>query len=162
MSFTQSFFHIVRELTLALGVAILLPLIAYYGTILVHPQPQYTFERSAAYYAEPKSSEDEAVRKAEEERERTALAIYKDALTEFNRIYFFVCLAIAFAALIIGMFLPMVALGSGFILGGFITLITGYISYWGALNTFIKLGSLLAALLCIMVISYRRFATKEE
>jgi len=158
----SSFFHVVRELVLALGVAVLIPLIAYYGTIIFHPQPEYTFERGAILWSEATTQEEKALKEAEQAKENAALAEYKSEKLQFNKTYFFVCLAIAFIAIITGMFLPMVALGSGFILGGFITLITGYISYWGALHTIIKLGSLVAALVFIMLISYRRFTTKAE
>ena len=70
--------------------------------------------------------------------------------------YFYTSVAVGIGSLIIGSFLvPVASLAMGFILGGAITLISGYTMYWSDLNDFMKFSSLLLALIILIFASLR-------
>lgn len=212
-TFTKSFFQICRELVLAFGVALLIPFITYYTTIIVHPEPTYPSYKQAYYdeesetnittplaeqfkeikrkrkklLAEEKSildsginknklaaiqaelttlnSQSEALlaqNKLETTKEEEARKVYDAAYSSYRRSYFFIAVTIGLLAIVIGMFISLISLGVGFILGGFISLVLGYVTYWGALHNVIKLLSLLGALALILIISFYRFGKQKE
>jgi hypothetical protein len=145
-SWAQALFNFMREFVLAIGVAILIPMIAHYSTAVIRPAPEYV----------PEYTFDEAGNRQANPPEKVAL--YKSEQMAYQKVYFYIATLIGLLALVIGMFLPLVSLGVGFIIGGLSCLTVGYIQYWGQLHNILKLASLIAALLLILVISYRFIA----
>lgn len=133
---SKSFFHLVRELVLGFGIAILIPLIAHYVAVIIHPAPPYALHRQ-----EPEQYEAER--------------------TEYEKIYFYTTTIIGFVALVIGVFINIASLGVGFVLGGLACLTTGFVTYWGQLHNVLKLISLIAALVLILILTYRFIRRKE-
>lgn len=132
----KSFFHLVRELVLGFGLAVLIPLIAHYIVQVVHPQPPY------------------ALINIDKEKYTTERAAYEN-------IYFYITAAIGLACLAIGALIPVASLGIGFIIGGIACLTAGYVTFWGQLQNMLKLGSLLAGFIIILALGYRFFRQRE-
>lgn len=192
-SFTQTFFQVCRELVLGLGIAILIPFITHYTTLIIHPEPVYK-DQGRTYYdrdtdltlddslAEqfrkikeqrqraqtPSAALDEAYdallaqNKALEAKKEEARKLYEVERNDYNRSYFFVALILGLIAIVAGVFIPLISLGVGFVLGGFISLIIGYVTYWGALHNIVKLVSLVGALALILAISFYKFGKQSE
>lgn len=78
----------------------------------------------------------------------------------FQRRLFFVATPIGLAAIIIGSFLAVQAVGAGLIFGGIFTLIDGYCWYWSELQDWMRFLSLLAAFVVLVVIGYVKFDKK--
>ncbi len=130
-----------RNLSISFAIMILLPTIAYVGTRvavkeLAHPSRSTSF-----------NSEAPDLNTYETDR-----AAYQENQNSFKKTYFYTSGIIGLLALILGVFIiPISFLSMGFIMGGAFCLIGSYFIYWNILNNIIKLISLIAALILLII-----------
>jgi hypothetical protein len=70
---------------------------------------------------------------------------------------FWVAYPIGLAALVLGIVFPVQAVGSGLMFGGLASLTMGCYSYWDKMDGWLRFGSLLLALLILLVLGTWRF-----
>jgi len=144
------FMENIRNIAIGIGIMILLPLITQVGARLIMKEPAYPH---TSHYAQAEMTQEERqqnVLKHEQEMEQ-----YQLALKEFEKYYFYITTVVGIIALIAGTFIQIPFLGMGFILGGVLCIVFGYLSYWQELNHWIKFASLLMALLLLILASFR-------
>ncbi len=118
----------IRNISIGIGIMILLPLMTHVGTRLIIKDP-------------PRSSYNSPVYKLEQKK--------------FAKYYFYVTTVVGIAAIAAGIVSPLPFLGMGFILGGVFCITAGYFRYWDELNDLIKFISLLIALVLLVVSSFK-------
>ncbi len=65
------------------------------------------------------------------------------------------------AAVIVGAFLAVPAIGTGLMFSGIFSVSDGYFNYWSELSAQLKFFSLLAAFIVLLVVGYRKLEKKE-
>ena len=145
---------IVRQLAIGFGVAIVFPLLVYYGVSTFSPPPKWPdYYRPSV--APPNASREELA--AGEQKLNAAT----DAFAEANRVFSFRLLCVAaplgYLAMIFGAMRPSAGLHDGLIFGGIITVTTGYGFHWSYVEDWLRFLSLLVAMAVLVLISYWRF-----
>ena len=117
-----------RQIAIGFGIAVIFPLLVYYGVATFYPPPN-----RADYFAElvspgPSASAEE--RKEYSDRQRKAASDYNAAAKTFSRVLVLVATPLGVAAILIGAFLSIHAIGTGLILGGIASVAFGYYGYW--------------------------------
>ncbi len=144
---------------IGMGIALLTPMLIKYGVNLISPppDPQEYFIHEPPPPA-PMSQEESERRRLLSEQQQEA---YNAHQLEHQKVFFYVALPIGIVLVIAGSILTTPAVGTGLAFGGVFTLIAGYWSYWYHLSDGIKFGSLLIALICLILTAYRRFSKIE-
>jgi len=152
-------FEAMRTTSLAIGIGILIPLTVYYGVQLIKPSPTFPsiavkmpehLERSAT---EEERQEHEAKMKTYQEAKEKTMHEYHNTLRDYETFYFYVAFCTGIILFILGsLLIPVDFLGGGTILGGILTLVTGYTLVWGHLSNLIKFLSLLGGLLLLFIL----------
>jgi hypothetical protein len=62
------------------------------------------------------------------------------------------------AAILIGAYLPLYAIGTGLIFGGIFSVGAGYLGYWSYLDDWVRFVSLLAGFVILLFVGYHRIA----
>ena len=73
---------------------------------------------------------------------------------------FWLAVPVGIAFIVVGLFNKLGVLDSGFIIGGSFSIVNGYLNNWGKLSDAAHFGSLLAAILLIVGITYVRSKKK--
>ena len=63
--------------------------------------------------------------------------------------------------LVVGAFLSVPAIGTGLMFGGIFSVTDGYFNYWSELSAQLKFFSLLAAVIVLLIVGYRKLEKKE-
>ncbi len=134
-----------RQFAIGVGVAVLLPLVVWYGARLLHPPPD-----SKAY------SRSLSEAKSTQEREHLDQE-YEDAQRSYYRDMFWVAYPVGLLALVGGTLLPVKAVGTGFMFGGLFTLAEGCFSYWDRMGDWLRFGSAALALVALVGLGYWKF-----
>ena len=79
----------------------------------------------------------------------------------FEKHLFAVAVPLGLITVIIGAFLSAPAIGAGLMFGGIFSVCDGYFNYWSELSAQLKFSSLLAALIVLLVVGYRKLEKKE-
>jgi len=143
-----------RQIAIGFGIAVIFPLLVYYGVATFYPPPN-----RADYFAElvspgPSASAEE--RKEYSDRQRKAASDYSAAAKTFSRVLVLVATPLGVAAIFIGAFLSIHAIGTGLILGGIASVAFGYYGYWQYLDNWVRFVSLLAGFAILLFVGYRR------
>jgi hypothetical protein len=141
------------------GIAVLLPILVGFGVNLVEPYPQIErnvivtvrIARTTPEGWKAWDEENEADKRREQERRQTI----DDATRPFYRLLIFVAAPIGIAAILVGSYLKIAAVGTGLIFGGALTILYGYGSYWEHLDTSVRVVSVLAGLSILIFLAYR-------
>jgi hypothetical protein len=149
-----------RQIAIGFGIAIIFPLLVYYGVSTFHHAPKMQdFYRTTCTFP-PGATADE--RKECTEKQRIERETYDNAAKEFARVLVLVSTPLGVAAIFIGAYLPIHAIGTGLILGGIFTVGWGYWGYWQHLEDWIRFVSLLAGFAVLLFVGYRLFATSRS
>ncbi|HML06771.1 MAG TPA: hypothetical protein VK430_01410 [Xanthobacteraceae bacterium] len=151
-----------RQIAIGFGIAVIFPLLVYYGVATIYPPP----ERPgviAAVLMPPNPTPEERQEYREKERERQQKQkeqeeAYKAAAKDFARHLIVIAAPLGYAAILIGAFLPLYAIGTGLILGGISTVGHGYFAYWQYLDDRVRFVSLLVGFLVLLFVGYYRIA----
>jgi hypothetical protein len=148
-----------RHIAIGFGIAVIFPLLVYYGVSTYHPAPKRLdfFETAEVppYTGTPQE------RKEYEDKRRKAQQAFNTAAKEFSRVLVIVATPLGVAAILIGAYLPIHGIGIGLILGGIGTVGYGYWSYWEHLEDWARFVSLLAGFAILLFVGYRRLAVRR-
>jgi uncharacterized membrane protein YphA (DoxX/SURF4 family) len=136
-----------RQIAIGFGIAVIFPLLVYYGVSTIHPSP----ERPAYVSANSLPPNPEAQRQNQERQEK-----FNADAKEFARVLVVVSTPLGVAAILIGAYLAFQAIGTGLIFGGILTVAWGYWSYWSYLDNWIRFVSLLAGFAVLIFVGVRR------
>jgi hypothetical protein len=141
-----------RQIAIGFGIAIIFPLLVFYGVSTFHPAPKtQDFYRTSC---PPGASAEE--RKQCTEKHRLEREAYQAAAKEFGRRLVFVATPLGVAAIFIGAYIALYAIGTGLIFGGIFALGFGYWSYWQYLDDTMRFLSLLAGFAILLFVGYYR------
>ncbi|MFH2138373.1 MAG: hypothetical protein ABII88_07665 [Candidatus Omnitrophota bacterium] len=138
-----------KKIILGFGIAILLPMLVYYGLSSFVHRPfwkDYQIEDYSERY-------DDAtpLQKAALEKERKELNNkWKEDNEVFERYFFYAAIPIGIVVTIGGIIVKIQAVGAGLMVGGIVTLLWGCSTRWAELPAWIRFVSLLVVFLCLV------------
>jgi hypothetical protein len=138
-------FHFARNMILALGISVLVPMITYQTVILIQPRPEQI---------QNDSSEDN-MQKSEEK------ALYNQAYAAYAKTYFCTATVASIVSIIIALVVSPPSINFGFTTASLICLTLGYWTYWNQLAALYRLIALFVALGFIVGLSGLFFRRKE-
>lgn len=176
-----------RHAAVALGLAIVLPLLAFYGLRTVTPEPDHT-----AYFADvgpmpsrladhevcghpqadpeacitpaERTARKAAFEKADAERDAAlaqATARYEAAKAAFAERLFLTATPLGLLAIVAAGLIRSATVGTGLILGGLGSITLGYFGYWDHMPDAWRFVSLLAALAVLLWLGWRKLLPPE-
>jgi hypothetical protein len=122
-----------RQIAIGFGIAVIFPLLVYYGVSSFHPAP-----RMADFVGNT--------------------AAFNAAAKEFSRILIYVATPLGIAAILIGSYTRLNSIGTGLIFGGIVAVALGYANHWASLDDWVRFVSLLAGFAVLLFVGYRQFA----
>ena len=144
-----------RQIAIGFGIAIIFPLLVYYGVSTFYAAPKATeYLRPMPPLAKEATTEERKARFEEQQKQRAA---YNAAAKDFGRVLIAIATPLGVAAVIIGAFMPIHAIGTGLILGGILSVGVGYWTYWQHLEDWMRFLSLLAGFAILIFVGYRRY-----
>ncbi|MFZ0527448.1 MAG: hypothetical protein WA776_12790 [Xanthobacteraceae bacterium] len=152
-----------RQIAIGFGIAVIFPLLVYYGVASIYPPPEMQYVASAIIVPGPNATPEERQKYQDEQRQwqkeqHERSETYKAAAKDFARHLIIVAAPLGVAAILIGAYLPLYAIGTGLIFGGIFAAGSGYWSYWGYLENWVRFASLLAGFLILLFVGYYRVA----
>ncbi len=147
---------------IAMGIAILLPLLVVYGVNTFSPPPKWEDYHPKEQFSAPveKETPEETARRNAEYQEQSKKM--EDARRVHQMRLFFTAVPVGLIAIIAGTFVRIPALAPGLVFGGVFTLVEGYLFNWQELGDPIKFVSLLVALVVLGITAYRRLSVQGE
>ncbi|MHC4122568.1 MAG: hypothetical protein ACYSSI_03265 [Planctomycetota bacterium] len=150
-----------KKIVLGFGIAMLLPMMVYYGVSTFSPKPEYRDYQIENYREKHDRASTEE--KAELEEQKSQLNKQRrEHEKRFQRHLFFVAAPLGIIAVIAGSIIAVQAIGTGFMLGGIITLSEGYVCYWPHLEDWMRFTSLVIGFIVLVFIGYRKLTGKEK
>jgi uncharacterized membrane protein YphA (DoxX/SURF4 family) len=148
-----------RQIAIGFGVAIIFPLLIYYGVRTFQAPPVWNtiVTVSARPLADVQTNPEE--RQAIQEKRREQEQTFNAAAKDFARILVLVSTPLGIAGILAGAYLANVAIGTGLILGGILTIAHGYWGYWNYADDWLRFVSLLVALVVLVFVGYRRYGS---
>jgi hypothetical protein len=144
---------------IAMGIAILLPMLINYGVSIFSPPPKLELFPPPRVLGPGATPEEIAQRDKE-------VGEHHKKMIEHSRRYqkhlFYVAVPVGIAAIIVGAFVSIPAIGPGLVFGGVFTLIQGYWFYWAELEAWIKFLSILIALAALLFTAYSRLTPNKK
>jgi len=144
---------------IAMGMALLIPMLITYGVNLLHPPPDHEDYQSVGLPGPGPVSEEEAARR--EELSKKDRDNFNAARMEYEQLFFYVALPVGLALVVGGVFVGVSSISNGMVFGGVFTLIMGYYSNWNQLSDGIKFVSLLIALALFVFAAYRTYSRSQ-
>lgn len=135
-----------RQFAIGFGIAIVFPLLVYYGVRTFHSPPKWDTE----VYSSPMTAEDR-------QRQRERRDAYTARSKEFARVLIIVATPLGIAAILLGTFVSMPAVGTGLILGGILTVAHGYWGYWNYADDWLRFVSLILGFAVLLFVAYWRW-----
>ncbi len=168
----------IRDTGMGLGIAIILPLMVFWGVRVFVETPQWPND----YYdisldkelenarnnleKNPESAElKEAVRIVEEkvvQSHKVSGEKYSKERAVGDTYNFYANIAVGLIALIVGGLIPVLSLSLGLIMGGIFCVIGAYAWVWSTINPALRFFSLLAALLILIAMGYIMARRKRD
>jgi len=142
---------------IAMGIAILLPMLVNYGVNIFSPPPKWEDYQPMRVPVMPGQATPEGLA----QRQKEFMERNKEMMEHSKRHQkhlFYVALPAGLAAIIGGSFVSVPAIGPGLVFGGVFTLIEGYWLYWSELEDWVKFISIVVALVALIFTAYRRLA----
>jgi hypothetical protein len=148
-----------RQIAVGFGIALIFPLLVYYGVATFHPTPKRQDIVTATLVQAPTAnSTPEQQKELDEQRQKRheQQLAYEAAAKDFARVLVTVSTPLGVAAILIGAYLALHSIGTGLIFGGIFTVAWGYWGYWQYLDDWIRFVSLLAGFAILIFVGYRR------
>jgi len=146
-----------KKFALGFGIAIILPMLVHYGVSTFSPAPKwqdrYDYSSSQGY---GNATPEQKAKIDNERKEKEKTWRKKEKI--FQQHLFLVAVPMGIAAIIVGAFASIQAIGTGLMFGGIFTLVDGYFCYWSELQDWMRFLSLLAAFVVLIFIGYRKLA----
>jgi hypothetical protein len=158
-SSSESVRELVKQIAVWLGIVVLLPMSVWYGTSAFSPPPDWK------HYSKTTSRLDEKIHDAKSEAEKDKLRQERDRIDaerdEAERVFyadmFWVAYPTGLLAILLGTFFPVQAVGAGLMFGGLASLTAGCYAYWDRMGDWLRFGSLVLALLVLLILGTWRF-----
>ncbi len=145
-----------RQIAIGFGLAIIFPLLIFYGVSMFSPPPKAQDYALVVPFNANATAEE---RQANTEKQKAAQRALNDAKSQFASRLFFVSAPLGFIAILIGGLTAVSAVGTGLIFGGIFAVTNGYWNYWEYIADWERFLSLLIAAGILMLIAYRRVPT---
>lgn len=142
-----------HHLLVAYLIAVFYPLLVYEGVRAYHPFERPQFHGLVAVAVEPGTPEEQA--RAGQKKIQEVLAAAKQAERVFYRALILVATPLGVAAMILGSYLKLPAIGTGMVIGGFVSVTNAYWGYWGQLDDRARHVSILLGIGLLVFIWYR-------
>ena len=150
-----------KKFALGFGIAVLFPLTVHYAVKTFSPAPIWEDYQIPHYYERhQKASQEEQTNLEEQQDEMNKKRRQHEK--HFQKRLFFVTTPLGITAIILGSLIAVQAVGSGLMFGGIFCLIDGYVNYWSELPDSMRFVSLLAALVVLLVIGFKKFNERTE
>ena len=146
-----------RQIAIGFGIAFIFPLLIHYGVATFYPPPKFqTYVTVTARFLAPNATPAER-QEVEEQRKKRQQQVdaYNAAAKDFARVLVLVATPLGVAAILIGSFVALHAIGTGLIFGGIFTVAWGYWGYWGHLDDWLRFVSLLAGFAILLFVGFR-------
>jgi len=137
---------IFKQFAVGIGIAVLLPLFVYYGASLLSPPAHWSEFYSTNYYQKKENAKTPEQKKQVEHEENQRRDKLNAQDLKHQRMVFYVAYPVGIAAIIVGAFLSITAVGAGLMFGGIFTLTTGCSLYWDKMTDALHFGALVLAL----------------
>jgi ABC-type multidrug transport system fused ATPase/permease subunit len=151
---------LIKRLIIWFGIAALLPLLSWAGATMIHPRTRLkemmSQEERVALDTNDTNTDVEARTKARDEQQRLKKLI-GDEDRLFYRAMFWIGYPIGMTALVVGLLLRSVAVGTGLAFGGLCALSAGCYSYWDDMGDALRFFSLLIVLAILVGIGLLKF-----
>ena len=93
---------------------------------------------------------------------KTCANEYQDARALYNRTVFIILVTLGLASIGIGFFAAGVkAVSTGFLFGGFLSIVIASMRYWSDMNEYLRLATLIVVLASLIWIGYKKLKDKE-
>jgi hypothetical protein len=145
-----------RQIVVGFGIAAIIPWLIYYGLSTIYPPPKiqdfYGIVEPLPATATPEE------RKALVAEQRKKREEFDSAARGFARTLFSVSTVLGVAAILTGAWVAPHSIGTGLILGGVFSLALGNWGYAQHLDDWLRFLSLLAGLVALVFVGFRRIA----
>jgi hypothetical protein len=152
--------NLIKQLIVWVAIVALMPLTSWAGATMIHPRTRMKDLMAQQQRAQQEANDtrdDAAARgKLYDESMRIGKLIEEERRL-FYRAMFWVGFPIGLAALVVGLFLRHVAVGTGLAFGGLCTLTAGCYSYWDDMGDRLRFVSLLLVLGILIAIGLMKF-----
>lgn len=150
---------LIKQLIVWVAIAALLPLTSWAGATMIHPRTQMKdlMAQQQRAQQEANNTRDDAARSKHYDESMRLAKLIEEQRRLFYRAMFWVGFPIGLTALVVGLFLRHVAVGTGLAFGGLCTLTAGCYSYWDDMGDVLRFVSLLIVLVILIVIGLRKF-----
>jgi uncharacterized membrane protein YphA (DoxX/SURF4 family) len=157
---------LVRQFAIVFSIAILYPMLVYYGVRDYQPLPEFQYYVVVSARVAPTTPEgwkvwEEENRAAEKKRQEDLDAVDK-ATQPFFRALILVATPLGIAVIFIGSYLRFHSIGMGLIFGGIFSITNAYWGYWNHLDDWIQYLSLLLGFCLLVFVGYRQFAVTRN
>jgi hypothetical protein len=145
-----------RQIAIGFGVAIIFPLLIYYGVSTFSHAPKWSdfLHPSAGQYNSNMTPEQ---RVEQMDRYNASTAAYTQAARVFNLRLLCVAAPLGYAAILLGSLRLSSGLGAGLMFGGIFAVINGYWGYWSFVEDWLRFVSLIIAMAVLIFVSYQQF-----
>jgi len=145
-----------KRFALAFGLAIILPAMIHSGVSIFSPPPRWEdYQVASMMESSPGDRQNMETQRRQRETERKA------ALKVFQTHLFAVAVPLGLAAMLAGAFCRGPAIGAGLMFGGIFSVCNGYYNCWSELSATLRFLSLLAAMVVLIYIGYRRLERRD-
>jgi len=148
-----------RQIAIGFGIAMIFPLLVYYGVSTFYPPPKFNAFVTVTAFRQanptPEQQKEYEDRQRERQKQQEAFTV---AARDFARVLVIVSTPLGVAAILIGAYLKLYAIGTGLIFGGIFSVGWGYWSYWQYLDDWVRFVSLLCGFAILLYVGYRRLA----
>jgi uncharacterized membrane protein YphA (DoxX/SURF4 family) len=144
-----------RQIAVGFGIALIFPLLVYYGVCTFHPAPV----RLAFFPVTPPLAANATAdqRKTYADQQRKRQEAYDSAAKDFSRILVLIATLSGVAAILVGAFLTVQPIGTGLILGGILTIAWGYWGFWPDFEDWVRFVSLLVGFAALLLVGFGLF-----
>jgi hypothetical protein len=142
-----------RQIAIGFGIAIVIPLLIFYGVSTFSPPPKFQDYYTVAPFNQNATAQE---REANLQKQKAGQAAFNDARSKFSSRLFFVSAPLGYAAILAGGFMAVSAVATGMIFGGIFLVINAYLNYWNFIPDWERFLSLVVAAAFLLVIAYRK------
>jgi hypothetical protein len=144
-----------RQIAIGLGIAVIFPLLVYFGVKTFYPPPV----GPSVVVAERSDNQSAKERQASEQKRRDQERDHAARTQTFARVLVIASAPLGIVAILAGAYLANVVIGTGLILGGIATVAHGFWGYWNYADDWLRFVSLLVALAVLVFVGYYRIGS---
>jgi sterol desaturase/sphingolipid hydroxylase (fatty acid hydroxylase superfamily) len=147
-----------KKMALGIGLALIFPMLIHYGVSSFYPAPKWS-DYIVEGQLDPQATPEQKQQRQAEQKQKQELR--KAAQKRFEQHLFVVAVPLGLAAILLGAFVSVQAIGTGLMFGGIFSICNGYFNYWSELADWMRFLSLLAAFIALLFVGYKKIERKE-